>query len=58
MLTGELVNTSGARIVTLLEPTKSVWPSGGERTTAIAPIAPDPPGMFSRKNGWPKTPFI
>ncbi len=47
MLTGELANTSGLRMVKLLEPTMMVWPSGAERTTSIVPIEPEPPGRFS-----------
>jgi len=47
VLIGELANTSGLRMVKLLEPTMMVWPSGGDLTTSMVPSAPDAPGRFS-----------
>ena len=33
--------------IVLVLPRNSVWPSGAERTTSIAPIVPPPPPWFS-----------
>jgi len=35
------------------EPSSSVWPSAGARTTASAPSMPLAPGLFSTTTGWP-----
>ena len=38
----------------LLEASSSVCPSGAERATVMLPMAPEPPGMFSRTKLCPK----
>ena len=52
-----LVDT-GASTVALFEPTRMVWPSGAERTTSIVPMEPEPPALFSARNGWPNLSFM
>ena len=36
-------------------PSSKVWPSGAERATAVAPIAPPAPGRLSTITGRPRT---
>ena len=52
-LTGEFVSTSGASTMWLLDASSSVCPSGAARATAMQPIEPEPPGMFSSTKLWP-----
>ena len=56
-LTGLPLITSGASTMKLLEASRSVWPSAAERATAMQPIEPEPPGMFSSTKLWPNVSF-
>jgi hypothetical protein len=52
-LTGLPLITRGANTMKLLEARRMVLPSGADRATAMQPIEPDPPGMFSSTKLWP-----
>ena len=55
--TGEPLMTSGASTMWLFEASRMVCPSGAARATAMQPIEPEPPGMFSSTKLWPNLSF-